>query len=53
MQRSLLPAVFYWPGHDTTASAISWSLHALALHPHVQDHLRAEVEETLGDREIE
>lgn len=33
----------YFAGHDTTATAASWCLVLLALHPEWQDRIRAEV----------
>ncbi|XP_054630471.1 cytochrome P450 4F3 isoform X3 [Dunckerocampus dactyliophorus] len=35
-------------GHDTTASAICWTLYNLARHPHFQDKCRREVLELMG-----
>jgi cytochrome P450 len=37
-------------GHETTASALTWSWHLLAQHPEVQQRLHAEVDEVLGER---
>ena len=37
-------------GHETTAFALTWTLHLIAQHPHVQDRLAAEVDRVLGDR---
>ncbi|XP_064601464.1 cytochrome P450 4F2-like [Liolophura sinensis] len=42
---------FLFEGHDTTASATSWTLYALAKYPDMQDKVRQEVDELLGDRE--
>jgi enediyne biosynthesis protein E7 len=37
-------------GHETTASTLGWTFHLLDRHPEVQDRLRHEVREVLGDR---
>jgi cytochrome P450 len=37
-------------GHETTASALTWSWCLLAQHPEAQRRLHAEVDEVLGDR---
>lgn len=42
---------FMFAGHDTTASATSWSLYCLAKYPEWQDRLYDELTEVLGDRE--
>ena len=39
------------PGHDTTASGLSWILYNLAKHPEYQERCRQEVQELLRDRE--
>lgn len=31
-------------GYETTATALTWTLHALATHPDVQETLRAELD---------
>ena len=43
----------FWmpPGHDTTASGLSWILYNLAKHPEYQERCRQEVQELLRDRE--
>ena len=43
----------YPTGHDTTASALSWTLYNLARHPEYQERCRQEVRELLRDREPE
>lgn len=41
-------------GHDTTASAISWLIYALATHPECQDKVRAELKDVLnGSTEVD
>ncbi|XP_071488190.1 cytochrome P450 4V2-like [Diadema antillarum] len=40
---------FMFEGHDTTASAISWSLYLLGLHQDVQVRLQEEIASVLGD----
>uniref|UniRef100_A0A6I9M1B5 Cytochrome P450 4F5-like n=1 Tax=Peromyscus maniculatus bairdii TaxID=230844 RepID=A0A6I9M1B5_PERMB len=42
---------FMFGGHDTTASALSWTLYNLARHPEYQERCRQEVRELLRDRE--
>jgi cytochrome P450 len=37
-------------GHETTASALTWSWYLLAQHPEVHRRLHAEVDEVLGER---
>ncbi|MFN3823993.1 MAG: cytochrome P450 [Pseudorhodobacter sp.] len=41
-------AIFFLAGHETSASALAWSLYLLALFPEVQDRVAAE-SEALGD----
>ncbi|XP_046449670.1 cytochrome P450 4c3-like [Daphnia pulex] len=36
-------------GHDTTASAMTWFLYCLAMHPHHQDLVTEEVDQIFGD----
>jgi cytochrome P450 len=38
-------------GHDTTASAISWAMYALAKYPDMQQRVLDDVTEVMGDRE--
>lgn len=38
-------------GHETVASALTWTWYLLALHPAEQEHLRNEIISVLGDRE--
>ncbi|CAH1248656.1 CYP4F2 [Branchiostoma lanceolatum] len=42
---------FMFAGHETTASALSWTLYSLAQHPHHQDKVREEVNHLLSGRE--
>ncbi|KAF7267741.1 hypothetical protein GWI33_019056 [Rhynchophorus ferrugineus] len=41
---------FMFEGHDTTAVALSFLLHSLASHVHIQDEVRRELREVLGDK---
>lgn len=41
---------FFAAGHDTTASALTWTLYLLSLHPEIQDRLREECKKLVGDR---
>ena len=43
--------IFLIAGHDTTATAVAYSLWALGRHPEMQDRVRAEVD-AIGDREL-
>ncbi|XP_033747773.1 cytochrome P450 4F22-like isoform X1 [Pecten maximus] len=38
---------FLFEGHDTTASAISWTLYSIAQHPEIQQRLQQEIDEVL------
>ena len=40
---------FLFEGHDTTASAISWLLYAMAKHPEIQQRCREEVQSLFED----
>ena len=42
--------LFMLAGHETTAIALTFALHLLGRHPDVQDGVRAEVREVLGDQ---
>ncbi|XWS37843.1 hypothetical protein CRYUN_Cryun19dG0080300 [Craigia yunnanensis] len=44
---------FFFGGHETTALALTWSLLLLAMHPHWQNQLREEIQEVIGDEEID
>lgn len=40
-------------GHETVAKLLTWSLYLLALHPAVAATLRRELDEVVGDRDVE
>jgi cytochrome P450 len=42
--------IFLLAGHETTSTALTFTLHLLGRHPDVQDRVRAEVAEVVGDR---
>jgi cytochrome P450 len=42
--------IFLLAGHETTATALTFALHLLGHHPQVQDRVRREVADVLGDR---
>ncbi len=46
-------AMLFLAGHETSASALTWSLYLLALHPEIQERAGADVERVLGDAEPE
>ncbi len=46
-------AFLFLAGHETSASALSWSLFLIAKCPEIQERLHVEVRELLGDREPE
>ena len=41
-------AIFFLAGHETSASALAWSLYLLATHPEWQDRVAAEAEAVIG-----
>jgi cytochrome P450 len=41
---------FLMAGHETTATALTWTWYLLATHPTIQQRVRDEVERVLGDR---
>jgi cytochrome P450 len=41
---------FVLAGHETTATALTWTWYLLAGHPRVEERLHAEVDSVLGDR---
>ncbi|WP_084467850.1 cytochrome P450 [Actinokineospora inagensis] len=42
----------FMPGHETTATALTWSSHLLATHPEVYQRLLDEVDSVLGGRRV-
>lgn len=42
-------SMLYLAGHETSASALGWSLYLLATHPHIQDRVLEEAERVYGD----
>jgi len=45
--------LYLFIGHDTTASAISWTLYSLAEHPEIQKKIQKEIDEVLKGREMD
>ncbi len=45
-------AMLFLAGHETSASALSWSLYLLSMDQAVQDRVHAETAEVLGDRPL-
>lgn len=45
--------MLFLAGHETSASALGWSLYLIAMQPAVQARLQAEAEAVLGDRPAE
>ncbi|MEM7269951.1 MAG: cytochrome P450 [Pseudomonadota bacterium] len=46
-------AIFFLAGHETSASALAWTLYCLANDPEAQERARAEIADALGDRRPE
>lgn len=46
-------AVFFLAGHETTASALSWTLFLLSQQPQALANCRSEIQRVLGDRPFE
>ncbi|MDQ4007997.1 MAG: cytochrome P450 [Actinomycetota bacterium] len=44
--------IFLMAGHETTAGALTFTLHQLGRHPEVQERVAAEVADVLGDRPV-
>jgi cytochrome P450 len=44
-------AIFMLAGHETSANTLSWSLALLSAYPSARDHVEAEVDLVLGDRD--
>ncbi|XP_071181033.1 cytochrome P450 4A4-like isoform X2 [Mytilus edulis] len=42
---------FMFAGHDTTASALSWSMYSLGKHKDIQEKVYKEVREVVGDKQ--
>ncbi|XP_076444840.1 cytochrome P450 4F12-like [Babylonia areolata] len=42
---------FMFEGHDTTASALSWTMHSLSEHPDIQNKVQQEVDKVLQGRD--
>lgn len=42
----------FMPGHETTATGLTWALHLLSQHPQVHQRLEAEVDEVLQGRTL-
>lgn len=42
--------IFLLAGHETTATSLTFTLHLLGLHPEIQQRVRDEAAEVLGDR---
>lgn len=53
--RELLDQItfLFLAGHETSASALAWSLYLIAACPHVQQRLQKEAAEVLGEGEVE
>lgn len=43
-------AIFFLAGHETSAAALGWTLYLISKDQEVQDRMRAEAQEVLGDR---
>ena len=43
---------FFFAGHETTAVTLSWMWYLLSMHPHVQERMREEMFDLLGERPI-
>merc|ERR1712045_259796 len=43
--------LFFFAGFDTTSTTLSIVVHALVHHPHIQEKLRKEIEDVIGDSE--
>ena len=44
--------IFLMAGHETTAGALTFTLHLLGRHPAVQDEVAAEIRQLLGDTDV-
>jgi cytochrome P450 len=43
-------AMLFFAGHETSASALGWAVYLVAACPHVQERIRAEVLDVVGER---
>jgi cytochrome P450 len=43
-------ATLFFAGHETTCSALTWTLYLLAKHPEIQEKVRAEILQALGNQ---
>jgi cytochrome P450 len=43
-------AMLFFAGHETSASALGWAVYLMAACPHVQERIRAEVHQVVGER---
>ncbi len=46
-------STIFLAGHETSASTMTWALYMLAACPHIQDRVRAEVQQHAGDAVLE
>lgn len=44
-------ATLFFAGHETTCSALTWTLYLLAKHPEIQEKMRGEILQALGNQE--
>ena len=44
--------IFFFAGMDTTSTTLSAIVHAITHHPEVQEKLREEIEEVIGDDDV-
>ena len=44
-------SMLFLAGHETSATGLGWTLYLLANCPHIQERVRAEADQVLGDRE--
>lgn len=49
---AVLPIIerLFYPGHDTTAAAMSWALHLIGTHKDVQRKLHEEIDKVFDDK---
>ncbi|MCX2683657.1 cytochrome P450 [Campylobacter sp. MIT 21-1685] len=46
-------AMLFLAGHETTASSLTWTLYLLSLYPYEQERAYKEIQEFIGEREIQ